>query len=147
MCEKVLLCVDGSANALRAAEVGAMTAARFGAELHLLTVTRPYRVTPQLTNFLRAENLMGEPKYVLDQMTKDILTEARKLAEAAGIEKVNTHVLEGKPARTIVDFADDKRIDAIFVGSRGVGEIEAALLGSVSHKVSSLAHCTVIIVR
>lgn len=147
MYEKILICVDGSENARRAAEAGAATAVKFGAELHLLTVTRPYKVSPQLTRFLQAENLMGEPKYVLDQMTKDILAEARKLAEAAGVEKLKTHVLEGKPARAIVDFAKDKRFDAIFIGSRGVGEVEASLLGSVSHKVSSLAHCTVVVVR
>ena len=33
------------------------------------------------------------------------------------------------------------------VGSRGVGDLEAALLGSVSQQVSLLAHCLVVIVR
>ena len=147
MYSKVLIGLDGSQHALKAAGVGAGIAAKFGAELHLVTVTRPYKVTPELRRFLQAENLMGEPKYVLDQMTKDILSGAIKSAEAAGVKEAHSHVLEGKPARVLTDYARDHDFDLIVVGTRGVGEIEAALLGSVSHKVTSLAHCTVLVVR
>ncbi len=147
MYSKVLVCVDGSENARRAAVAGAEIAARFDAELHLLTVVRPYKVTPKLEQFLQAENLMGEPKYVLDEMTKDILGEANKQAEEVGVGEIKTHVVEGKPARSIVDFARDRDFDLIVMGSRGVGDVEATLLGSVSHKVSTLAPCTVTIVR
>jgi len=66
-----------------------------------LTVTRPFKVSDELKRFLQAENLMGEPKYVLDEMTKGILSEARNQAEEAGIEKIETTVLEGNPARSI----------------------------------------------
>ncbi len=147
MYSKVLIGLDGSQHALKAAGVGAEIAAKFGAELHLVTVTRPYRVTPELRRFLQAEDLMGEPKYVLDQMTKNILSGAIKSAEAAGVKEAQSHVLEGKPARVLTDYARDHDFDLIVVGTRGVGEIEAALLGSVSHKVTSLAHCTVLVVR
>lgn len=147
MYSNILICVDGSENARRAASAGAEIAARFDAELHLLTVTRPYKVTSQLKQFLQAENLIGEPKYVLDQMTKDILAGGRKQAEVAKVKKIETHMREGKPARAIVEFAADEKIDLIVIGARGVGEIDAMLLGSVSHKVTSLAECSVIVVR
>ena len=147
MYSKILACVDGSENARRAAKAAAELAARFDAELHLLTVTRPYKVSADLKRFLQAENLMGEPKYVLDEMTKDILAEARKQAKAAGVAKITTDVLEGKPARSIVDFARDETFDLIVIGARGVGEPDSTMLGSVSHKVNSLAHCSVVTVR
>ena len=54
---------------------------------------------------------------------------------------------EGKPARSIVEYARGASIDAIVMGSRGLSEFESALLGSVSHKVASLAGCTVMIVK
>ena len=82
---------------------------------------------------------MGAPKYVLDEMTTIIIAEAVKIAVDAGIKDVKTHVREGKPSRTIVDFANNYDMDLIVLGCRGVGEVEAFLLGSVSHKVSSLA--------
>ena len=147
MYSSVLICVDGSEAARRAASAGAEIAAKFDAELHIMTVTRPYKVSPRLKQFLQAENLMGEPKYVLDQMTKEIISEGRKQAEASGVRKIETHIIEGKPASTIVEFARDEGVNVIVLGSRGVGESEGSMLGSVSHKVSSLAHCTVVVVR
>ena len=44
-------------------------------------------------------------------------------------------------------YAKSARIDTIVMGSRGLSELESALLGSVSHKVASLADCTVMIVK
>jgi len=146
--KNILVALDGSEHALKAAGVAGEMAARSGdATLHLLTVTRDYKVTPQLRQYLEAENLMGEPKYVLDEMTKHILSEAKKIAGEAGIKNIKTHVKEGKPARTIVDFAGNNDVDLIVMGSRGVGEVESFLLGSVSQKVSTLARCTCVIVR
>ncbi len=147
MFKKILVGLDGSPHALKAAEVAAELAAREDSELHLLTVTRPYKVTPELRKYLQAENLLGEPKYVMDEMTNAIVAEAKKIASGAGIKSVKTTVREGKPARSIVDYAKSNKIDLIMVGCRGIGEIEATLLGSVSQKVGLLADCTVMIIR
>ena len=148
MFKKILVAVDGSEHALRAARVAAEMAAQSeGAAISLLTVSRQYKVSPQLKQYLKLENLMGEPKYVLDEMTNYIISEAKKIAVDAGVKDVKTYIREGKPSRTIVDFANDHDMDLIVLGCRGVGEVEAFLLGSVSHKVSSLAKCTCVIVR
>ena len=147
MYKKILVGLDGSSHAVDAAQAAVEVAKAFDAELHLLTVTRPYRVSAKLQQFLEAENLLGEPKYVMDEMTNNIVTEAGDIASKAGLENVKTVVREGKPARTLLEYAKDNGIDLIVVGSRGVGEVEAALLGSVSQKVSLLGACTVMIVR
>ena len=147
MYKKILAATDGSIHGLEAAAKAIELAKQFGTELHLLTVTRPFKVSSQLQQYLRAENLMGEPKYVLDEMTERIVGEAKELAARTELKKVKSVVLEGKPARTIVDYIRDNDIDLAVVGSRGVGEVESALLGSVSQKVSLLAGCSVLIVR
>jgi nucleotide-binding universal stress UspA family protein len=55
--------------------------------------------------------------------------------------------VSGDPAGEILSAAESSGVDAITVGSRGMGELKALLLGSVSNKVTHLAHCTVMIVR
>ena len=147
MYKKILVGLDGSQHGLAAAETGIELAKASGAELHFLTATRPYKVSPQLRNYLEAENLLGEPKYVMDEMTHAIVDEAEEHAKQAGLTNIKTAVREGKPARSIIDYAKSNGVDLIVLGSRGVGELEAALLGSVSHKISLLSPCSVLVVR
>ncbi len=147
MFNNIICAVDGSDHALKAAEVASALAAKFGAQLTLLTVTRKISVTPEIKRYLELEHLTGEPQYVLDDMTKRILEAATQAARDAGVAAVKTEVRIGPPARTIVDFAKRSDADVIVLGSRGVGDIEGALLGSVSHKVANLAAMTVIAVK
>ncbi len=147
MFKRILVGLDGSSHGLRTAEVAANLAARFGAELHLLTITRAQEVSPEVQGYLEAENLLGEPSYVLEEKTQTIIDQAKVIAEQHKVRKVQTVVREGKPAAVLVDYAKDHKMDLLVVGSRGLGALEAALLGSVSQKVSQLADCSVLIVR
>ncbi len=147
MHKKILVGLDGSTHGLAATREAVELAKSSGAELHLLTVTRPYKVSPKLRQFLEAENLLGEPKYVMDEMTNSIVSDAKKIAVEAGLNEAKTVVREGKPARALLEYAKSNGIDLIVVGSRGVGEVDSALLGSVSQKVGMLSECTVMIVR
>lgn len=147
MYSKILVGLDGSENGLRAAKHAIELAKLCDAELHFLTVTRPIKVTPELSRFLRAEGLLGEPKYVMDEMTDKIVGEAKALAAEAELTRVKSAVREGKPARSLIEYGKNQKVDLIVVGARGVGEPTELLLGSVSQKVGLLAPCTVSIVR
>jgi hypothetical protein len=46
-----------------------------------------------------------------------------------------------------VRFAEDAHADLIVLGSRGLGRLGRALLGSVSDSVVRHAHCPVLVVR
>ncbi|MEQ8602336.1 MAG: universal stress protein [Marivibrio sp.] len=147
MFKSIVCAVDGSEHSLRAAETASELAQKFDAKLTILTVAKAVKLTPKLREFFENESLKGEATYVLEPMTEGVLAEAKKRALAKGMTKVETVVLEGQPARTIVDFAKRNKSDAIVIGGRGLGDMEAALLGSVSHKVSSLAPCTVVVAK
>lgn len=147
MFKNIVCAIDGSHHALKAAEVASNLAARFEARLTLLTVTKELKATPEVKRYMEIEHLTGEPQYVLDEMTKEILEAAGAAAREIGVRELKTEVKVGQPARTIVDFAKRSGADAIVIGSRGLGDIEGALLGSVSHKVASLAEMTVVAVK
>lgn len=147
MYKRILVGLDGSSHGLRTAETAAVLAARLGAELHLLTVTKPPDVSLEVQGYLEAENLLGEPRYVLDEETQALVEKAKAIAAQNKVQKIRSVVREGRPAAVLIDYAKDHRMDLLVVGSRGVGPLEAALLGSVSQKVSQLAGCSVLIVR
>lgn len=147
MFSKVLVALDGSEHSLLAAERAAEVAKCFDSELHLLTVTKPLKLNAQVRDYFESEDLVGEFTYVLDPMTDEIIKRARAIAQERGVSRARTATREGKPARSIVDYAKGNKVDLIVIGSRGLGEVESMLLGSVSHKVSMLAGCTVMIVK
>ncbi len=43
----------------------------------------------------------------------------------------------GDPATEIVSYADRNAIDLVVMGSRGLGQVESMLMGSVSRKVGN----------
>jgi nucleotide-binding universal stress UspA family protein len=68
---------------------------------------------------------------------------ARRLADGLHAETV---LLTGWPGRNIVDYAREKRIDLIVLGTHGHTGITHAILGSVAETVVRLAPCLVLTV-
>ena len=60
---------------------------------------------------------------------------------------MSSRVAEGNVAKEIVDVAMDTEADMIFLGSRGLSDVQGLLLGSVAHKVLHLAPCTCVLVK
>jgi len=71
---------------------------------------------------------------------------ARATAERHGRE-LDCVTVAGKPARAILEYADENDIDHIVMGSHGRDGIERAILGSVAETVLRRARVPVTIVR
>ena len=57
------------------------------------------------------------------------------------------HLRIGSPAQVIVSMAEEQKADLIVMGARGLGPIKEWLLGSVSHRVLTLASSATLIVN
>ena len=53
----------------------------------------------------------------------------------------------GSPVEVIVSIAQEQKADLIVMGARGLGPIKERLLGSVSHRLLTLAPCAILIVN
>ena len=60
--------------------------------------------------------------------------------------EIDMIVSRGKPARVIVEVAEEERVDLIIMRTRGTRGLEHAILGSVADKVLRLAPCPVLII-
>ncbi len=147
MFQNIVCAVDGSDHSVRAAETASALAAKFAAKLTFVTVTKELKMNETIKRYMEIEHLTGTPQYILDDYTGQVLDQAKQAARAAGVKDARTVVKTGQPARTIIKLAEREKADCIVLGSRGHGDIEAMLLGSVSHKVTSLAKCTCITVK
>jgi nucleotide-binding universal stress UspA family protein len=137
--------MDGSDAAYSALELAIELQKKFDSELFILCVYRHYSLleaSMSMVNPERPENLEDSMR----EYASNIVENAKKFAEDQGSKSIRGFVKAGQPARTIVNFAKDKNINLIVLGSRGLGDVEGYLLGSVSHKVTSLAHCPTMVV-
>lgn len=72
--------------------------------------------------------------------------DAQEFADEYGVE-LDTVTEVGKPARTILDYADEHEIDQIVMGSHGRTGVERVVLGSVAESVVRRAGIPVTVVR
>ena len=77
-----------------------------------------------------------------ERLLRDAVERVRQDHPAATVE---TAVVEGPPARVLVDLSADA--DLLVVGSRGLGGFSGLLLGSVSQQCVHHARCPVTVVR
>jgi nucleotide-binding universal stress UspA family protein len=140
MFEIILLAVDGSEHGQHAARAaGDLARAVKAKDLRIVVAYEPI------------PSYLGEPN--LGQAIAARKTEAKEILQKAQAEigsvpsEINTEMIEGSIAEAILDVANVRKSDVIVMGSRGLGRLAGALLGSNSQKVVSHAPCPVLIVR
>ncbi|WP_417241745.1 universal stress protein [Celeribacter sp.] len=147
MFKKILVAHDGSNGADAALEQAAGLCKLTEAELVVLTVYRHHSILEASISMVRGN---GEKSGNLDDAMKSAAREvgehSKALVRTLGVSKVQAFIKGGPAARTIVSFAKEKGCDLIVIGSRGVGAAEGYMLGSVSHKVTSIAQIPVLVV-
>lgn len=147
MFDKILVAVDGSEHALRAVELAADLAEKYAAPLLIASVYKEIRMPDSSHSLVRTSLETGVAHSDLKAFAEEAVAAAKAVAEKHDIPKIETRVVRGQPARSIAKLAEDEKAEAIVLGSRGLGDVSGMLLGSVSHKVSSLAKCHVITVK
>ncbi len=138
MIQSILVATDASAHSRRALAMAADLAGRYAATLRVLHVIRDMQVPPELRNMAEVERLTGQRSDVLRFVSERILKDAKERARAAGAKSVQTATREGDPASAIVEEAASCQADLVVMGTRGLGSVKGALMGSVSRKVGNL---------
>jgi len=146
---KVLLATDGSREAELAARTAADLANSTNSELHVVTVAPRYpdpayhihEAGLRYETFEQAlEGVKGEAQKVLDE-------QVQKVEEAGGTVKEAYLRIGQKRDQAIIDLAEEVGAGLIVVGSRGLGGVRRALMGSISDSIVRHAHCPVMVVR
>lgn len=174
--KKIVIATDGSDHAEKAVRLGADIAAKYGAEVVIVHALLGGEVSESLVRMAEIENLLGyvrrEPRTrvqagqigaiayetrsaedearsyrVLTAIGERILATAESIAREHGAERVATHLANGDPTTQILNTAESEHADLIVCGARGLSDLRALMLGSVSHKLSHLAPVTCITVR
>lgn len=139
---KILVALDGSDSALRAADHAIALARQLGAALHFVTVYPEPVVYGEIQVYATKEKF----EKLQREMGEAILEPARQRARAVGLTPTSD-LRHGDVAKTIVACAQEAGCDSIVIGTRGMGAIGNLLLGSVAFKVVHLAETPVTLVK
>jgi len=141
MFNKILVAIDSSTMSKKVLQTALQFANDQKAEITLMHVGKEF-VLPQGVVVSDITAIKQEMR----QMGIDLLDQAKADLANQGLE-VETYYTEGSAPRLIVGYATKEQFDIIVIGSRGLGNIKEMMLGSVSHKVSKLSTCPVLIVK
>ncbi len=140
---KILIPVDGSANAQRAVE-------------HVIASIPTYKERPKLLLLNVQWNIAtGNVKLFINQQTIDdyyreqgmaALKNARAALDAAGLP-YQYHISIGTHGEAIAQYASEQSVDQVVMGRQGQGGVQALLLGSVVNKVLHLVEAPVLLVK
>src|SRR5215211_1606196 len=92
-------------------------------------------------------DLRGRMAERVEEEARTRLDEQVQRVRDAGGEVAGAHAKLGRPDAEIVGLAEELGAGLIVLGSRGLGPLRSALMGSVSHSVVQHAHCPVLVVR
>ncbi len=138
MMKKLLIAYDGSEQSKKAFDVSLDLALKYASEVIVLSVVRVAEPPEDV-----------ETEAAIDSATESYekqFVDLRQAAAAKGVE-ARFEVRPGHPADQIVLVAREERADVIVMGHRGRTRVSHWLLGSISKRVLSYAHCSVFIVR
>ena len=141
---KILLAVDGSESAVRAARKLIETAGWYKEPptVELVAVHLPVPLVGFSDVVVSRE--MTERYYREEGET--MLATARQLFDAAGIKYVS-HILVGQIAQTLVEHAHKSGCQMIYMGTRGMTALSNMVMGSIATKVLHLADIPVVLVH
>ncbi len=141
----ILLATDGSDEGKMATQAAAELSRDTGSEVHVVYVlpSPAQLIGHHLYPDDVRESLIGGAERDAETFLKD---QAEQIGSDGG-KVAETHLRSGDPDKEILRTAESLGVGLIVVGSRGLGALSRALMGSVSDSVVKHAHCPVLVVR
>lgn len=139
MYKHILLAADGSENSVRAAnEAIKLAKLSNDSTIDVVLVASYDKVRTEVLHASSSEGLMLERRRKVANI--------EQLLQAENVNYVVT-ILKGEPGPEIIAYANERNVDIVVLGSRGLNSLQEMVLGSVSHKVMKRVNCPALVVK
>lgn len=159
MFNRILIPLDGSLLAERAIPHAMQFARIFGSNIILLRVLNPisYHENPDAVDPLKWQIRKAEAdmymQEITDRLCKQLETETpiKKSQKKDDFDeckpRVEYHILEGKAAENIINYAHTEAIDLLVISTHGSSGLSRWNAGSVAQKVFNFIYLPILVVR
>ena len=145
MFSKILVCLDGSKLAEQVLPYAIEQALRFKSQLVLLSVIVPATSTSTVWEPAPQELVekQAEAEKAAEAYLKNIIN---RLSEEKGL-RAEYLTLEGLVAETIVEYAQNNKVDLIAIATHGLGGLRRLAFGSVADFVLRNSNVPLLVIR
>lgn len=137
--KKMMVAYDGSAGSQKALAWAVDLAIKLKSDVVVLSVVKPPEFSPSMDEVDEFYS-DGERYY------RPLLEKAVKYGAGEGMV-LETEILHGHPAESIVRYAYDRQADLIVMGTRGMGGFKSLIIGSVAQKVVTYSKIPVVVMK
>ncbi len=142
--DRVIVGSDGTPNGLRTVSHAAGVAAAADAQLVVVSAYNPERqgdgASGGRTDSVRRE-LFGE------EAAREALRASVRQLQKERVRNIKQRIVEGDPAKVLLEVAGDNPANLIVVGNRGLGAERNEALGEIPREVVKCAVCNVMVVQ
>ena len=148
---KILVGIDGSEYSFNASEYAIDIAKKYDSEIILLSIV------PSKIHHGDSSGIFGviPPSYLnaykneADTWFKEIIHKAKNDENFETDKKIKTDVITTpfSIAASILNYAEERDVDLIVIGTRGKSGIKKMLLGSVASDVVTYSYCPVLVIK
>jgi nucleotide-binding universal stress UspA family protein len=141
---KIIVAYDGSHHSKKALEWAIDLSRNSAGKVIAVYVSEPVEILSLYSSEsgMRMKDAIKE----LEERGRDTLEEAKAFCASHGVD-VKTVFLHGNIAHTIITYARNEQADLIIAGTKGHGELEEMLMGSVTRNLVSLSSIPVLVVK
>jgi nucleotide-binding universal stress UspA family protein len=146
---RLLVGIDGSDSSLNAATYAIDLSKRFNSEIFLLSIV------PSKVHHGDSSGVFGmvSPSYLNDfkkeseRWFNEIMNQIKDDPEIK--ERIKSDVITSpfSIAASILNYAEERNIDLIIIGTRGNSGLKKMLLGSVASDVVTYSYCPVLVIK
>lgn len=147
MFKRILIPIDGSELALRAATTGISLAKEVGAEVVLLHAQAPY-IAPYAAEVAMIDTkAQAAFEKAITEGSEALLAQAKKVAMDKGVTVQTVHGVSSRPEQLIEKTAKDKGCDLVVLATHGRGAVGRFVMGSVTSRLLPISSVPVLVYR
>ena len=148
---KILIGIDGSDSSFNAANYAIDLSKKFNSGIILLSIlpSKIHHGDSSGVFGMVSQSYFNDYKIGAEKWFKEIINQTENEDNIEANKKIKTDVITTpfSIAASILNYAEERDVDLIVIGTRGKSGIKKMLLGSVASDVVTYSYCPVLVIK
>jgi nucleotide-binding universal stress UspA family protein len=148
---KILVGIDGSESSFNAANYATDLSVKFNSEVILLSIvpSKIHHGDSSGVFGMVSQSYMNDYKKEAEKWFNEIINNVKNKETFEIEQKIKTDIITTpfSIAASILNYAEERDVDLILIGTRGNSGLKKMLLGSVASDIVTYSYCPVLIIK